>query len=228
MKKYDVFLFDADDTLYDFAKSEEVAMRTAFTDCGFAYSESVLRAYIEINRKAWDDFGKGAISKSELQTLRFSRLLDSLGLRWDADDLNARYLFELGKGTYLIEGAYDICKAIAGAGKLIYIVTNGILATQQSRIKHSLIKDFVSDFFVSEFVGCQKPQKEYFDYVFAHIPAAGKDKMLIVGDSLASDIAGGNNAGIDTCWFNERGAPNDSGITPTYEIKELAKLLIFI
>ena len=122
----------------------------------------------------------------------------------------------------------EICQKINSCGKNIFIVTNGILATQESRIKHSLIKDYVSDFFVSEFVGFQKPDVRYFEYVFSHIPQIEKDKILIIGDSLTADIAGGNNADIDSCWFNEKRIDNNTDIIPIYEIYRLNELQKFI
>ena len=102
------------------------------------------------------------------------------------------------------------------------------MATQTSRIKHSRIKDYISDFFVSEFVGFQKPHIAYFEYVFDHIPQIEKDKVLIIGDSLSADIAGGITAGIDSCWFNEHNKENHTDIVPTYEINKLGELQKFI
>jgi 2-haloacid dehalogenase len=103
-------------------------------------------------------------------------------------------------------------------------VTNGILATQKARIEHSTIKEYISDFFVSEFIGYQKPHALYFEYVFSHIPQIGKSKTLIIGDSFSADIAGGNNSGIDSCWFNKFGDINNTDIIPTYEISRLSEL----
>jgi len=228
MRKYDIFLFDADGTLFDYDMAEANALKLMFDSCGFAYTESIRQKYREINSQVWESFEKGEISKEELQTARFSRLLDYIGVRHDAKDFNEKYLYELGKGAFLIGGALEICEQIALSGKKIYIVTNGILATQTSRIKHSDIKDYISDFFVSEHVGYQKPHISYFEYVFSHIPQVGKDKVLIIGDSLTADIQGGLNAGIDSCWFNESKKKNGTGIIPTYEIYNLSEIQKFI
>ena len=172
-------------------------------------------------------YDKGEISKADLQTSRFSQLFEEIGVSHDACDFNVKYLYELGKGAFLIEGALEICKKIISAGKKIFIVTNGILATQESRIKHSLIKDHISDFFVSEFVGYQKLATEYFEYVFSKI-SEEKNKFLIIGDSLTADVAGGINAGIDSCWFNPGKSENNTKITPTHEISGLHELEFFI
>jgi len=228
MKCYDIFLFDADGTLYDYDRAEANALKTMFDYCGFNYSESILKKYREINSQAWEGYAKGELSKDGLQIWRFIRLFNYISVSYDEKDFNNKYLAELGKGTFLIDGALEICKAIASCNKKIFIVTNGILATQEARIKHSLIKEYISDFFVSEFVGFNKPDKEYFEYVFSHIPQIRKDKILLVGDSLSADIAGGNGAGIDTCWFNKEGIKNHTSIIPAYEIKDLSELQKFI
>lgn len=228
IRKYDIFLIDADNTLYDYDKAEAHALKTMFGYCGFAYDESMRAKYRIINSQAWRDYEDGKISKADLQTVRFERFFAEIGVEYDTADFNTRYLAELGRGTFLIDGAVEICKEIVSHGKQIFIVTNGILATQESRIKHSLIKEYISDFFVSEFVGYQKPDIQYFEYVFSHIPKVPKDKILIIGDSLTADIVGGHIAGIDSCWFNEHGQTNDTDIKPTYEVRKLSKLLKFV
>jgi len=228
VKKYDIFLIDADNTLYDYDKAEAYALQTMFEQCDFAYSEDVRLLYREINEQAWRDFEEGRTTKEALQIARFEQFFEKLGVWHDPADFNARYLAELGRGTFLVDGALEICQAIAAAGKQIYIVTNGVLATQQSRIKHSLIKGYIVDFFVSEHVGYQKPDVRYFEYVLKRIPQVPMEQILIVGDSLAADIAGGRNAGIDTCWFNEHGIENSTNIQPTYEIRRLAELVDFV
>ena len=228
MKKYDVFLFDADNTLYDFDKAEANALKIVFDNCGFTYSESIRLKYREINFKIWEDYENGKITKAALQPARFIELFEEIGINYDADDFNEKYLAELGKGSFLIDGAMEICQKIASNGKYIYIVTNGILATQKARIEHSPIKDYISGFFVSELVGYQKPHISYFEYVFSHIQQTEKSKILIIGDSLTADIAGGNNAGIDSCWFNASGMKNNTNIIPVYEIKKLNELTVFV
>ena len=228
MKKYEIFLFDADDTLYDYDMSEANALKTMLESIGISFDITLHKRYREINMQTWKRFEQGEISSEELQTSRFARLFDELGIHEDAKEFNASYLAEFGKGSFLIDGALDICKAITSQGKEIYIVTNGLVLSQEARVKHSPLVQYISDTFVSDRVGYQKPHPAYFDYVFKHIPQIGKDKFLIIGDSLTADIVGGNNAGIDTCWFNERRKENHTEITPTYEIHKLRELEKFI
>jgi YjjG family noncanonical pyrimidine nucleotidase len=228
MKKYDVFLFDADGTLFDYDMAEARALPACFEDTGYAYTDCVRDIYREVNSRLWDDYDKGAISKEDLQTLRFKLLFDRIGLDWDIGDFNAKYLRELGKGSFLIDGAEKLCRQIRSAKKSIYIVTNGIHSVQRDRIENSRIKPYVEDYYVSELVGYKKPSVEYFDYIFAKNRHIDKNKTIIVGDSLIADIAGGNNVGIDSCWYNGQGIENRTGIVPTYEIGLLREALKFV
>ena len=198
-----------------------------FEQHGYGYSDSIQARYGEINSQAWASYENDEITVQELQTVRFSRLFDELGIAHDADDFNTKYLHELGKGKFLVEGALEICQEITACGKQVYIITNGLAATQEARAKHSPLHRYITGVFASQTVGHQKPSNEYFRHVLAHIPA-NKDKMLIIGDSLAADIAGGNNAGIDTCWLNTHKVKNQTGIEPIYEITHLSQLSTFI
>ena len=228
MKTYDIFLIDADGTLFHFDMAEACALKSSFEKFGFVYSDSVLSIYRAINEQVWASFEKGEITIDSLQLLRFSRLFNETGIHCDVNAFNRIYLVELGKGTFLIDGALEICREITARGKPIYIVTNGIYQVQKSRIELSPVKEFISGYFVSEMIGFQKPDIGYFDYVFSNIPDVGRDRVIIVGDSITADIAGGINAGIDTCWYNERNNKNLSGIKPTYEISSLYELRQFI
>ena len=228
MKKYDTFLFDADGTLFDFEKSAVNALNIMFGYCGFEYTDNVWVIYREINSQLWDSFEKGEIGVETLRTLRFERLFSKLGVHFDPNEFNEKYLYELGKGESLIDGALDICRDIASFGKRIYIVTNGFSVVQEARKKHSPLKGYISDFFVSELIGFQKPHISYFEHIFANVPQFCMDKALMIGDSLAADIAGGNSAGLDTCWLNIKNAVNESEIIPTYEITKLSELRKFV
>lgn len=227
MKKYNVFLFDADNTLYDYNKAEANALKILFGYCGFKYTEEIRMRYREINAEVWSHFEKGEMTKDDLQTLRFSRLFDDMSVSHNSKEFNEKYLVELGKGAFLMEGSLEMCKTLTSNGKKIYIITNGLLATQEARINHSLIEEYITDYFVSEVVGFHKPNIKYFDYVINKINVK-KEEALVIGDSLTADIAGGNNAGIDTCWFNPDGIKNNTDNIPTYEIKKLEELINFI
>jgi len=224
MEKYEFFLFDADGTLFDFNLAEARAFRTVYEECGFAYSDDILKRYSEINERLWKSFEKAEVTIDEIKTQRFVRLFKELGVYHDEYDFNERYVVELGKGAFLIDGAKEICEELISNDKKIYIITNGITKVQVARLGYSTIKEYVSDIFISELIGFQKPDARYFEHVFANIPKVEKNRMLVIGDSLTADIQGGINAGLDTCWFNYKNADNNSGIVPTYEINKLDEL----
>jgi len=228
MKKYDVFLFDADNTLYDYDLAEKNALSIMLEQYGLSYNEEIREKYREINQAAWSSFERGEITKTELQSTRFERLFKHMGANVNGEAFNNGYLELLGRGSFLIDGAYEICKFIAASGKKLYIVTNGLLATQEARIKHSTISKYISGSFISEVVGYEKPHIKYFEHVFSSISLPQKDRAIIIGDNLRADIAGGINAGIDTCWFNLRGEDDNTGIKPTYEILKLSELYGFV
>lgn len=228
-KKYEVFLIDADGTLFDYDRAEESALKIMFRKYQFSYEENVRIKYRKINQEVWDSFEKGQIPKSEMQVLRFNQLFDALKIESDPKKFNEEYLVELGKGSFLIDGAFELCKRISDNNCKAYIVTNGISVTQKARLENSIIKPYIAKLFVSEEIGYQKPNALYFEYVFSQISYVDKSKMIIIGDSLSADIAGGINAGIDSCWFNKFARENNTDIAPTYEIKSLKEVykLIF-
>jgi len=228
MKKYDIFLFDADNTLYDFDKASAHALKTLFGEYDIHYTDDIPMRFIDIGIPLWHSYEKGGMSDKELQRLRFVQLFKELDVQHDPIEFNAKYLYELGKCAFLIDGALDICKNIAVRGKQLFIVTNGFLASQESRQRHSPIKEYISGAFISETIGHKKPSQEYFEHVFSHMPQAKKENIIIVGDSLSADIAGGNAAGIDSCWFNIHGIENRTKAAPTYEISKLREFEKFI
>ena len=227
MMKYDIIFFDADDTLLDFQKAERTALSEVFKSYGIEDKEEIFNKYVEINNKLWKSFELGEISKEDILNSRFTLLFKELCLDKDGIKCNSDYLDALGRGDFLLDGAIDACKYLSEYCEL-YIVTNGVSKTQHSRIDNSPLMKYLRGVFVSEEVGYQKPRKEFFDYVFSTIGDVDKSKVLIVGDSLSSDILGGINAGIDTCWFNPHQQINTLEIKADYEIRSLQELYSII
>ncbi|MBR5485872.1 MAG: YjjG family noncanonical pyrimidine nucleotidase [Oscillospiraceae bacterium] len=223
MKKYTTLLFDADDTLLDFKKAEQQALKKAFKLHDIEFNDGVNSLYQKINGKLWQDFEKGLISKEGVTQTRFCLLFNELGIEKDGIEFNKQYLSLLGGEGCIIEGADDICRRLSEKYDL-YCVTNGVAATQKSRIALSGLEGFFKSIFVSEEMGWQKPRKEFFDEVFRRIPNAAPEECLIIGDSLTSDIKGGFNAGIDTCWYNPQNKPLTGDVNPLYTIHDLNEL----
>ena len=223
--KYTTLLFDADNTILDFDKSEEYALGRAFRDMGLVFSQQTLAVYRKKNIEQWRLFELGKQTKAEVLVNRFVQTFKLLQLPLDLANRTGE-LYE----SYLMQGFYTVPHAKEVLTKLqkhcrLYLVSNGVLAIQNSRMKGSGMDKFFLARFVSEEVGFPKPQKQYFDYCFEHIGNVDRSQTLIVGDSLTSDIQGGVNAQIDTCWYNPDHVANDSSLVPTYEIDDLRQIL---
>ncbi|MCL6574017.1 MAG: YjjG family noncanonical pyrimidine nucleotidase [Bacillus sp. (in: Bacteria)] len=225
--KYETILFDIDDTLFDFGISEKKALHKAFLEHGYPTGVEEYRAsYKEISKVLWGDLEQGLTTLAELGVERFKRLFLRHKLSIDPKGFNRVYLGYLGMEIHLIEGAFDLCASLAGIQ--LAVITNGFKAVQLSRIGSSPLVNTFKHIIVSEDAGFQKPDKRIFDYAFSKLEIVDKANVLIVGDSLTSDIQGGINYGIDTCWFNPHSKQNNSGIRPTFEIRELTGLLKII
>ena len=216
-------LFDVDDTLLDFGKAEAAAIRKTFERIGIPVTDELIRRYSEINAQQWSRFEKGEITREKLLTERFDILFSELGINVPSEMAQASYEYLLGIGHYFVDGAEELLEALKDKYEL-YIVSNGNASVQDRRLKSAGIIPYVKDIFISERVGFNNPSAEFFEACFEHIPGFEKDKAVIVGDRLSSDILGGINAGVKTCWFNPRGDAPDPDIPADYEIKHLSEL----
>ncbi|ANS74223.1 2-haloalkanoic acid dehalogenase [Paenibacillus yonginensis] len=230
MGKYTTILFDADDTLYDYVQSETHALTRTFEEAGLESTEQLFASYKLINGKLWKELEQGLVKIGELRTERFRRLLEQehLVIEMNEEDLSNTYVKYLSEGIFLLPGAVELCRYLGLNGYRMAIVTNGIREVQLSRIGGSELKDVFEEIIISEDTGYQKPHTGFFDYAFDKLKLTDKESVLIVGDSLTSDIQGGVNYGIDTCWFNPKGLPNTSQAKPKYEIRDLSELIAIV
>lgn len=222
--KYKTLLFDVDDTLLDFKKNEEVSIQKLFDYVGCPLTEEIFERYKRINHQLWASFECGEITKDEVIGTRFQQLFKELSVDITGKEVENYYQEQLSNGVYMFEGAYELCETLSKQFDL-YIVTNGIAYTQYKRLKSAGLDKLFKAIFVSEEVGYQKPDIQFFHRVFDQIQSFEKENTLIIGDSLTSDILGGNNAGIDTCWFNKRKLDEHELIKATYEIHSLNEIL---
>ena len=224
MACYSWLIFDVDGTLFDFDVAQDRALRNTFADAGSAFQSHYMDEFAGINSALWRQRELGEISPSRLRTKRFELLFEAIGVHHDAEAFGAQYLLRLAEGDELIDSAEEIVRKLSEDFELA-ILTNGLTQVQRPRIARSPVRLYVKHVIISEEVGVAKPDARIFDIAFERMGHPPKSEVLFTGDSLTADIQGGNNYGIDTCWFNPKGQPNDSGIEPTYEIRDLQELL---
>lgn len=223
MARYKTLLFDADNTLFDFHACEREALRLTFEKYKINLTEEIADIYQRINVGLWKQYEQGLKSREEVIYSRFGHLFEEIGIEADGVAFEDDYQALLGMQHVMIDGAEEVIKALYQEYDL-YIVTNGVTATQYRRLKDSGLDRYMKKIFVSEETGYQKPMIEYFNYCFERIEGFEKDKAIIIGDSLSSDMKGGNNAGIATCWYNPDRVENHTDIRIDYEIRELTEL----
>lgn len=224
MKRHYPWLwFDADGTLFDFESAEAMALERALLGVGATFESGHLAAYRRINGELWQALERHEITSAVLPVRRFERLAEALALACPPAELSAAYIDQLAQRGELIDGAFDLVAALAGSHR-IALVTNGLRAVQYRRLASSRLQPFVSAVIVSEEVGAAKPKGEFFAAAFARTGEPPKGDVLLIGDSLSSDIQGGADYGLDTCWFNPAGLERPPGLAITYEIARLEEL----
>lgn len=227
--KYKVILFDADETLFDFKKAEKEAFRKTMIDFGVDYDENYhFNTYKEINTAIWKELEQGLITQEKLKVERFRRFINKINMHFNENDFASTYMKYLGEGSFLFEGAIELVKDLSNKYTLS-IVTNGLTTVQERRIKKSVIAKYFKDIVISEEIGVAKPHPAIFEHAIKNLGEFKKHEVLMIGDNFNSDIMGGINYNIDTCWYNPNKVENKSDLSPTYEMvdyKEIRNLLL--
>ena len=216
-------LLDLDDTILDFHKAERLAIAKTFRDFGVEPTEEVLARYHVINKWHWEQLEQGKLTRAEVLENRFGVLFEELGVQADKTACARAYEKNLSIGHYFLPGAEEAVDSLSKKYRL-FLVSNGTASVQKGRMTSANLYRFFEKVFVSQEIGHNKPAKAYFDACFAQIPDFDPQKAIIVGDSLSSDIQGGINAGILTCWVNPDHNPGRPDIIPDYEIEALPQL----
>lgn len=217
-----VFL-DVDNTILDFNKAEAIALEKTLSALSVPHSPEVIRRYSQLNLAQWKLLERGKLTREQVKVRRYRLLFDEL--KTDASPEKAARIYEglLGQGHYFIDGAVEMLQALYGSFHL-YLATNGTASVQKSRLKSAEIEPFFEQIFISEELGCNKPETAFFERCFAAIPDFKKEEAVMVGDSLTSDILGGIRAGIRTVWFNKDLNESSGEIRPDHTIKALSEL----
>ena len=220
--KYTWLLFDADDTLFDFSKAEANALKWTLEQSGLPYLADYGGIYTRFNQQVWKEFERGKLTTQELRVKRFKLFFEELGLKADLNATSKFYLQNLARGTDLLEDANEVVHHLKMKYHLA-LVTNGLKDVQRPRLERSSLHDCFEHVLISEEIGAAKPAAAFFDATFSTLGQPARESVLIIGDSLSSDIRGGLDYGIDTCWYNPQGKSTDLPIT--YQITRLRELI---
>lgn len=229
MPRFDILLWDVDGTLLDFIAAEKAAVQTLFREFGLGEcTDEMVERYSRINKEYWERLERGELSKPEILVRRFADFFASEGLDASkAPEFNEQYQVRLGDTVVFCDDSYELLSSLRGRVKQ-YAVSNGTVVAQTRKLRRSGFDQLLDGVFLSEELGYEKPATEFFDRVFAAIGEPDRERVLIVGDSLTSDITGGNRAGIRTCWYNPKGEPNLTAAHADYEIRDLHGILDII
>lgn len=222
---YSVILWVLDNTLLDFTASEKYAFDACMADAGLTSTDELLSLYSRINLSYWKMLERGEIAKDVLLRQRFVSFFEEAGITGvDVNRFKDTYQQLLGNVCYYLDDSLSLCREIHNTCRQ-YIVTNGVASTQRNKLNLSGLMDVMDGLFISEELGCEKPSAQFFERCFRQIPDLKKEEAVIVGDSLTSDMSGGNRAGIACCWYNPSGQPAPDNIRIDHTIRNLWQLL---
>ena len=222
---YKFLLFDLDHTLLDFDTAEDVALTQLLKEEGVEDIQAYKDYYVPMNKSLWRDLEQKKITKQELVNTRFSKMFSHFGIEKDGVYLSERYQFYLAQQGQVFSGAMELLDSLIDSGYELYAATNGITTIQTGRMAQSGLAPYFNQVFISEQLQTQKPDALFYEKIGQQIAGFSKEKTLMIGDSLTADIQGGNNAGIDTIWYNPHHLENHTQAQPTYEVDSYQALL---
>jgi len=224
---YSTVLLDLDHTLLDSHTSEACAFDATLTEAGVESPERHFPAYDRINKKLWAAVERGEMTPDEVKVRRFEQLCDEIGLEARAEEMAANFVEGLAREGDLYPGTRDVLEELASVTRLA-MITNGLSYVQRTRIERLRLGPYLAAVAISAEIGAAKPHTQIFDVVFEELGRPDRRSVLIVGDSLSSDMQGGWNYGIDTCWYNPAGTDNDRPDLVTHEITTLGELVAIV
>ena len=222
---YKFLLFDLDHTLLDFDAAEDVALTQLLKEEGVTDIQAYKDYYVPMNKSLWKDLELKKIRKQELVNTRFSKLFSHFGIEKDGVYLAERYQFFLAQQGQVFSGAMELLDSLIDRGYELNAATNGITTIQTGRMAQSGLAPYFNQVFISEQLQTQKPDTLFYEKIGQQIAGFSKEKALMIGDSLTADIQGGNNADIDTIWYNPHHLENKTKAQPTYEVDSYQALL---
>lgn len=220
---YTHLLFDLDNTLLDFTRSEAYALEETFSDFSLPYEQQYIDLYHGINRACWDAFEDGKMDLPTLRATRFAKFIEAMPLERDAERVGEAYLQHLGNTDFWVDGAKPLLDRLRPHFNIV-LVTNGLKEVQWARLNRTGLVSYFEAIVISEEIGVSKPANAYFEHTFDQLKHPEKSQVLMIGDNLNSDIRGGNDFGLATCWYNPRQLNNETDVRPSYEIQTLQTL----
>lgn len=221
--KYKILIFDADGTLFDFTAAEEQAFKEMLKEMDLTFHKKLFETYLQANKEVWLELEKGLITQEELKYKRFLGFKELSAIKKDAKEMAISYMNHLADASILYPKAKEFIQELA-KDYTITILTNGLREVQDKRIRQSILSPYLTDVVISDEEGIAKPDPRIIDLALARINHQEKSDVMIIGDSLTSDIQGGQNASITTVWLNKENIVNTTKITPDYEISTLEEL----
>ena len=225
--KYEILLFDADHTLFDFNKSEYCALKEALEFYSLPSTDDVIERYSVINVKYWKMLERGEIDKKSLMLARFVEFAREYGFEERAEELSDLYMSNLAHEAHLFDGALEMIEELSKKYRL-FIITNGVKSTQDGRFGLSPITKYFEKILISEVIGAEKPSKEFFSAVENGIDGYCREKAIVIGDSLSSDIKGAINSEIDCIWYNPSKKEAPEGWNITYTVSDFDEILAIL
>ena len=223
--RFTTLLFDADNTLFDFDRSSEQAFHLSMSWLGMASSDAHFARYLQINRECWALAERGELPLAKIKYLRFSRFLMEIGHQGDPVATNDHYLDALASTVILIEGASELLAELQADGRQLALITNGLKEVQRRRLAGSGLAGFFQAVIVSDEIGLVKPDPAFFRFTLEQLSPRPAEEVLVIGDNPHSDIQGGHNAGLATCWYNPARLENPLPDPPTYEVRSLREIV---
>ena len=224
MRRYDIVLLDADNTLFDFNAAEARALDAVLAEFGWPRDEETKQTYLEINHALWSAFDRGEAEEGFLTVERFRRLGERLGRRADPAEMNRRYLDRLGACSLLLPGAEALCRTLRAAGCRLALATNGVARVQYARLVGSPLEPYLERLFISGEMGTRKPEPAFFHAALSAMGAEAMNRCVMVGDGLGSDVKGALSAGLDVIWFAPGGSAAPAELKPTYTARSLEEI----
>ncbi|MGX6961618.1 YjjG family noncanonical pyrimidine nucleotidase [Vagococcus xieshaowenii] len=222
---YSTLLLDLDNTILSFDQAEQYALRKVLEQHAIEWQQELFTMYHNKNKALWLALEQGKVERDYVLSQRFVELFQQLDLEVDGKAMDQMFRSFLTEEIFFMPNAKKVLDQLKKE-KQLYVVTNGVAVTQKKRIQKAGLEAYFNEIFISEEIGYQKPSPLFFKHVLGSIEEKDLQDILMIGDSLSADILGGNQVGIDTCWYSNEKVGKK--IQPTYHIQQLDELIMLV